>query len=726
MYTFFLLVQLILVGCSKSSNKKKFVVKSPQEMLESLGPATKYYRVAEGYDGDSSVVLLVVQGGPTDYLFKKGEPLPFITYYPYFTVVHVHQAQTLPAKTEKDSLDAQLLSGKSIISLTKARQANLKSAAILHKVAQYFKDQEKTVLVVSHSFGSWLVPHTFVHYGNNFDKVVITAGRIDMPKEAVEAFINGCAGGFDEDDTQKFIPTDCDTVPFKDSVLKSRKSVGRLSGTLGENRYSDLLKDSDLSNVMYVYGLRDVNTGSLNPSEIKFLASKNVPVVALDEGHDLGDLDTYLPSTKTLKSLSEDSKASVLHFLQKPLSSTYKLVSFPANNILNLYYGSVDDSDDDKFDIGIVFEGHTRDQISYKMNSLFGDGPYSLFETKVFKDNKSKFRIYYGQIAQSASLSTYPKVSNYLLSEYFKKIVQTFTRFTSEAHLDILLEPFFTKNGVSKGDFKTYYYMSIDDKKVYDSKQTLVDPELTHLVNIDANIERFENFFYNSNKSSTDFDLKIYVSSGLGKSYIYTQGKIIYLSSNDFIKGGIPSIGLHPDVFAVAGVREIGRFVGNLAEENREYEVTSKPQNKSDLYPATDSNSRKFRNNCFSGYPLTGAKASDVKLTKILNLADGGTSYYTAEDFTFDFNLVNINNPWTHGSKVLLHQGGDFVEELEGKRIADYDGRIFPGCDGFKSFRGTEKSIVRNPYRILPSDWAEKGWGPINSFYIENALGAYQ
>ena len=717
-----LIFLLFVTGCSKSSlTDRKKTPKSPQQVLDSLGPATKYYRLGEGHSTDVPVVLLVVQGGPTASLFEEGEAPQFITYYPYFTIVHVHQAQTLPSNTENDGLDARLLSGDRIISVEKARAANLKSAAILHKVAQHFKQQEKTVLVVSHSFGSWLVPHALVQYGNNFDKIVITAGRIDMPKEVYEAFTNGCAGSFDKNDTQVFVPNDCSRINFSGRVFNRRRSVGRLSGTLGQNRYSQLLKDKDISNVLYVYGTRDEQAGALSPAEIAFLKSKKVPVVALNEDHDLGDLDTYLPTTKTIKSFSEDSNAQVMHFLQRPLPSSYTLLDDPSDNTLNLYYGSANDSADDKFDIGIVFEGHSREQISYKMNSLFGDGPNSLFRTNVFKEGKSKFRIYYGKIDQSSDTSTYPTVSNNLLAQYLTKFIQAFPQASSEAHLDILLAPFFQSSQVAQSNFKTEHYMSIVDKNIYDAKNQLTNSERAHLTKIDNNIVRFSDFFNHSNNASKDFDLKIYVSPGIEKSYTDRASKIIYLEASDFING-IPSIGIHPHAFAVAGVRQLGRFVGNLAEENRDYEASSEPQSKNDLYPSAT----QFHNNCFSGYQLSGAKTADVKLVKILNLADGGASYYTEDDFTFDFNLVDINNPWNHSSKVPIDDGSGTVSVLTGKTISNYDGRIFPGCDGLKSFRGTQESIMRNPYRILPSNWAEKGWGAINSFYLENALEAYE
>ena len=726
-----LIFQFTFIGCSSDSNNNNDNRNPAEKMLESLGPATKYYVLGEGYSSNASIVLLGLQGGPVDYLFKKGKVPQFIELYPYFTVVHVHQAQTLPINTEDDGLDARLLSGDEIISMEKAKRANLKSAAIIHKVAQYFKDQEKTVYVIGHSFGSFLLPHTLVQYGNNFDKVLITAGRIDMPLEVVSAFKDACGGGFDKD-TQEFVPNDCDRESKGLSKTEKNifKSEARLLGDSGESRYSELLKDKDLSNVMYVYGTKDESTGSLNASEVSFLKSKKVSVIAMDEGHGLVGYDS-LPDTKTLKGFSEESKAQVFYFLQSPLVSSYSLLDFPADNILNLYFGSENDLADDKFDIGIVFEGHNKKQISYKMNELFGNGPYSLFKTNVFKKNKSKIRIYYGQITQSTDSSTYPaSVNSSFYRDYFTKLVQVLPDVVSEASLDLQINPLLKKEQVAKSDLKIYHYMSVADKKNYDSRNTLTNQEQTHKATIDRNIARFTSFFNHANNASKVFDLKIYVSSGLEKSHTDYKGKIIYLKSGEFFNG-MPSMGIHPHLFAMAGVHEIGHGMGNLSDENRDYEVETKPQNKSELYPATDQNSIKFRNNCFSGYELTGAKISNVTLGSILNLASEEVSYYTVENFDFDLSLVDIHNPWTHPTKVPVYggvndDGQDIVNEWDGETIGNYDGRIYPGCCGFKSFRGTRNSIMRGYYGIKPSEWLEKSWGPINSFYLRKSLEGYQ
>ena len=726
-----LVVQFVAIACSSDSGNNSSVRDPAKEMLDSLGPTGKYYVLGKDYSPEAPIVVLGLQGGPVDYLLREGEVPQFVELYPYFTLVHVHQSQTLPANTEADGLDARLLSGNELISTEKARRANLKSAAIIHKVARYFKNREKTVYVIGHSYGSFLLPHALHHYGNNFDKVLITAGRIDMPEEAVSAFRDVCGGGFDRD-TQKFIPNDCEreSAGLAEAVKNSFLSGVRLLGTLGENRYSELLADRDLSNVMYVHGTKDEATGSLNDSEINFLKSKKVPVVAMDAGHGLAGYNA-LPDTKTLEGFSEESKAQVFYFLQSPLPSSYPLLDFPPENTLNLYHGSEDDPAADKFDIGIVFEGHDQKQVSYKMNELFGDGPYSLFRTDVFKNNKSKFRIYYGQVDQSPDTSTYPtSVSSNFYQTYFAKLVQALPETVSEASLDFRINPLLEKENVSRGDLKVYHYMSVVDKKHYDDKNTLTSQEQTRQTTINGNIARFRDFFDHANNAGKAFDLKIYVSSGVEKSYTDYGEKIIYMGSGEFYKG-MPSVGIHPHFFATAGVHEIGHAVANLSDEHRDYEVETVPSSKSELYPATDSGSLKFRNNCFSGYALAGAKTSGTTLVNILNLAADEVSYYTSEDFDFDLNLVDIVNPWTHPSKVPFNagvdgNGHDVVNVWDGEAIGNYHGRIYPGCGGLKSFRGTKNSIMRNYRGIVPSEWPDRGWGPINSFYLRKALEDYQ
>ena len=404
----------------KPAVAKLFSSQDAQEMLASLGPATNYYQVREGYGLGGEIVFLASQGGPLDNLGTNYFPF----HNQFFNMISVHQAQTLPAG-EGDGLDGSLLDGSKLITNKTAQKAALKSAAMLHKVVEYFKDQGKTVYIQSHSFGSFILPYTLAHYRNNFDKIIVTAGRVTMPSEVYNAFGRDYSGFFSEDNgVISFRPITLDEVKeyFRDTFsdlseeeidirVMIARAGGRLQAAVGGIDYTKALDHLDLENLLYIYGTRDTAVGVLSEDEVSFLKSHNAQVIALEGvGHEVKDLKAFddPPTVKTLTGTSFNSK--LLNFLTSPLPSTYDLLNMPASDDMAYYLGGPDeDGDTDtKFDIGIVFENHSKKQVSYKLNALFGDGPFSLFKTNVFKGHEEKFRILFGRISQSEDTNEYP------------------------------------------------------------------------------------------------------------------------------------------------------------------------------------------------------------------------------------------------------------------------------------------------------------------------------
>ena len=286
----YIFLGFFLLGCGSNSNKNGEIVEdenilTSDQALNNLGAVEQYYGVAEGHNLDTDTVLLGSQGGPANRLMSSY----FRSYHSLFTVVYVHQSQSLT--DEMDGLDSSLLDGSEIISNQKARNAVLKSAAILHKVAAHFVTQGKTVYLITHSYGSFVILHTLAHYGNNFDKILIKAGRVEIPEEVFTAFRDECGGLF-ASDAITFQKVDCSlvrpTVPLES--FQSLRSGGRLQSALGENRYHTLLSNVSLNNLLYVYGNRDQAVGKLSDEEINFLEGRGAQVEEFDGGHDI-DLD---------------------------------------------------------------------------------------------------------------------------------------------------------------------------------------------------------------------------------------------------------------------------------------------------------------------------------------------------------------------------------------------------------------------------------------------------
>ena len=274
--------------------------------------------------------------------------------------------------------------------------------------------------------------------------------------------------------------------------------------------------------------------------------------------------------------------------------------------------------------------------------------------------------------------------------------------------------------------------MDILEKRRYDRSvangDSLDTEKADHLAMINRNIKAFTDFFENIHNSSKSFDIKIYVSSG-ATPYADIENGIIYLPSEEFNNLGSPTVGHHPHSFASQGVHEIGHAVGNLADEYYSYTVfgVAASLTQADLDPPT-SEAEPFQNNCFSSYFLADTEEVTLTLDKIfiIDRTDRNEEIFYTEDelavensSSLSFDLT-VNNPWTHLTDLpFIAPDGSFTVLTDS--ISGYDGQLYGGCSGKRSFRGTENSIMRNYWHITPQDWS-KAWGPINSFYLKKRL----
>lgn len=736
----FCFVNLIACSGDKESNGELSPPSLSQQILDSLGPANQYYEFGEGHNPEAQTILLVAQGGPLSFL-EKEPPLNatnqlkgFVPWYALFNVVHVHQAQTLDENSESDGLDARLLSGAEVISEEDAEKAAMKSAAILYKVGQHFRGQDKFVFLLTQSFGSFLAVHALAHYPNIFHKIIISQGRLDMPLDVVTAFNNSC-GGFFESDAVTFTPiTDCETIATTYNIpLEFFRSEGRLMAALGKNRYTELLKKKNLNNVLYTYGTKDGAVGKLSSEEINFLSEREAEIFSQDIDHVTPK--PVWPAKLTAKGLEEDDAARLIRFFQNPLPSSYDMLTMPNEGELKTYLGS-DINRDSKYTVAIVFEGHSSQQVSFKMNELFGNGPYSLFKTNVFKEAKDQFLVEYGTVAATSDVNTTstfsmgddPNKYEELAHDLFKRYINAIPSIKYANEFGMIFLEFLNNHSLSADDLSIQFYMNILAKKKYDqdvdSGETLDTTEEAHLEMINRNVKKFTDFFDNSHNSSNSFDLKIYVSNGINPSYANIREGIVYLDSKEFSGVGNPLFGITPHFFASEGVHEIGHIVGKVADEYIPYTVRGSAAllTQEDLDPPlTDQSS--FRNNCFSGYDLPGADEVDLVLDQFL-LRDGPSEMFQmASDFpSLSFEFTGINNPWTHASQVPFYNKiDDTITILTNTSIPNYEGKLYPGCSSGRSFRATENSIMNTYMNIKSKEWVS-AWGPINTFYLKKTL----
>lgn len=220
---------------------------------------------------ESDTVIIHTQIGPLMNLLTEDFKSIFtniggVDVEKYF-VVNIHQAQTLnPEKYLKEE-----------ISFEEAKTLNKKTTQMLHTLVTYFKGQNKTVYIAGLSFGAFAGIDFLAEHGNIADGYMFMVGRLDMTEEVWKAFSQGIEATFEEDAT---------TVIVKSKAEEPRAlNTNKIAAGFGYNRYTQLLKDTDLSNLIYYYGKKDQSVGKLTDSEIQFLESKGAKVVGFDGGH---------------------------------------------------------------------------------------------------------------------------------------------------------------------------------------------------------------------------------------------------------------------------------------------------------------------------------------------------------------------------------------------------------------------------------------------------------
>ena len=233
-------------------------------------------------DGDisSDTVLVIGEGGPKHFLdFESAgrvywEYLPHHTHY-YFAVVH--QANTYN-RTLFDAEDFTLEDAKKEVDNT---------SEMLYRTIQYFKDRGKYVVVLGHSYSAFVIPHYLSTRPSLADKYILTCGRLNADSVQTAYQLKGINLGFEEDGKTLILPEENKSPnPYRRHRYKViRKNIQLLKYAIGKPRYTQELKEVDLSNVVMFTGLQDQNVGTLIDKEIQFLEAKGATVVKVEAHH---------------------------------------------------------------------------------------------------------------------------------------------------------------------------------------------------------------------------------------------------------------------------------------------------------------------------------------------------------------------------------------------------------------------------------------------------------
>ncbi len=280
-----------------------------QEILNNLNKYVNIDTVEDLYvlkgNPDRDIIVVAAQGGPLPVLSTSC--FSFLENAG-FTVAYVRQAQMLNKYYQSitEGSPGVLTTTDHVISIEEGQTANIISAVILEKVTRHFQSKGKTIYVISHSLGSFIYPKTLSMFGNHVDKIVIQAGRINIPEEVYRSFQDGFGGVFFTDG-QTYIK-DPERVDVSESGYTETLPADQVEGDIdiqidcqwqciwsgsrvqaggGINRYSNLLRYIDISNAFYVYGSMDQAVGRLSQEEIDFLEANGARVGKYEDGHSL-------------------------------------------------------------------------------------------------------------------------------------------------------------------------------------------------------------------------------------------------------------------------------------------------------------------------------------------------------------------------------------------------------------------------------------------------------
>ena len=257
-----------ITGCGEEDTKPIEEVKEVKEE-EEYQPTQISENVTDlimtNGNPDADIVWIYEQGGPVGDLYEAD--LDAFPNHSNYLKVYVHQVLTY----NNELYNAEL-------TVEHGEQETDVNSEILHKVIQHFKDQGKTVIVIGHSYGAFVVTDYLVNKGSDLaDKYVIMAGRLDAEQIFYEGLINKQFYYYPDYVTPTLHPS---TQPTNN---KHRTELF-LAGIIGKSRYTQELSEVDLSKVIYAFSNDDGALGRLTTSEKDFLTSKNVQIVEIAAG----------------------------------------------------------------------------------------------------------------------------------------------------------------------------------------------------------------------------------------------------------------------------------------------------------------------------------------------------------------------------------------------------------------------------------------------------------
>ncbi len=286
MKNYLTIISLLLLLSSCTTQEKKEIVQSAKTEKNLNYPPTVLAKdttalwMGEG-NINSDTVLIIGESGPKaqltfDWRAKEiWSRLP--NYFNYYRA-HIHQATTL---------NNSIYDWKYNFTEEMAELEVDNGTEILARTIKYFKDRNKKVIVIGTFWSAFVIQDYISKYGNNADTYLLSAGRLDLNQEQYQYHLKGFQAVFEEDGKTTVVP---DTTKVIDPLKQERhfrisKVTQLMKGVMKRQRFTTLLANKDLSNVVYGYATNDIYSGALTGKELEFLKSKGASVYSNDKGH---------------------------------------------------------------------------------------------------------------------------------------------------------------------------------------------------------------------------------------------------------------------------------------------------------------------------------------------------------------------------------------------------------------------------------------------------------
>lgn len=243
----------------------------PKEYIPTKIPTDTMQLFEYRGDLEKQDAFIFVQGGPMPFHWiKDGNPLVQMPNHENILRIYPFQSQIM---------NHTILTAKSGMTDKQSDFEHHQSVEMLDRTIKYFKNKGKNVYLLVHSYGGMITLEYLNTKENMADKIVLMGMNFDMDLRNYREREPGTTVRWanNEPIDKKFFMNLPDK--YKQQSLQVYDNVERLCTVHGKRRYTELLKNKDLSNIIFVSANNDESIGPISEHEKVFLKEKNIKFI---------------------------------------------------------------------------------------------------------------------------------------------------------------------------------------------------------------------------------------------------------------------------------------------------------------------------------------------------------------------------------------------------------------------------------------------------------------